>query len=78
MSQESFHMGIVVDGHIIYPEGWFWILVLAKAGVSWALERVNTEEFRQLCLDRLKIQTDRRIEDMIDEIIDQLKTEVMS
>ena len=45
---EKFSPSIVIDGKVIHPPGWVYVLAYAVAGCEWAIKEVETPEFKAI------------------------------
>lgn len=45
-TKERFAPTVIVDGAVVTPPGWVWILGFAMAGCDWAIKMADTPDFR--------------------------------
>ena len=62
---DSFAPAVIIDGETIYPKGYEWVLGFALGGCKWAIDKADTEEFRQLIREDLERQAKDRIANQI-------------
>ncbi len=48
--------GVVMDGKVVYPEGWMWVLGFALAGCRWAEEEVARPHFDEKVKEYFKLK----------------------
>lgn len=65
---KTFSPTVVVDGQVVTPTGWMWVVALAMGGCEWAIEEADKPEFkaqiRAFLEDQKQIQIDAQIADL--------------
>lgn len=69
---DTFAPGVMMDGHMVKPPGWMWVLAFALRGVPWAMAQVETPAFmdaaqkwkREQPVMRIRRQLDRALEEV--------------
>ena len=52
---KSFKPGVMIDGRVVYPPGWVFVMGFASAGCDWAIEKMSDPEYLEF-IERYKEQ----------------------
>lgn len=63
---------VLIDGQIVTPPGWVWILGYAMAGFDWAITEVEKPEFKLQYREWLTTTHKTRVEEEIKALEERL------
>lgn len=66
-SKEGFAPSVVVDGRIVTPPGWMWVLGFALSGCEWALKTCETSAWQDKAREWCRSQDQARLEQQIEQ-----------
>jgi hypothetical protein len=56
---------VLIDGKVVTPKGWVWVLAFALAGCEWAIKEASTEEFKEIMRRDLRETNNKQVSDRI-------------